>query len=285
MKSTAKIDRLLSEVVTLPSLPDIVARIDQMLGDPNCSLADVGQVISTDPAIAIKTLRLINSAYYGLGHKITAVEHAVTMLGTKVVRNMVLTAALFDGLFKGQAESFMEHSVLCGSAMTAIVKRCPGACAVKSPDEAFIYGLLHDVGKVVLRQFMAEEYTEVEAVALQGGKPWFRVERDILGADHAQVGARLAEQWKLAEALSETIAGHHDLGECDDDYATGAASLCVADYVAIRCGVPNEDKLCFDVDPAMWEATPVSTGDVPAIVDELCRGLPGLEDLLQLTAD
>ena len=101
MSHPRNIDHLLEEIVSLPSLPGIVMRVIDLLDRPGSSLEEVGHLISTDPGLALKTLRLANSAHYGVREKLTSVEHAVVYLGEKVIKNLVFAATVFDTLRKG----------------------------------------------------------------------------------------------------------------------------------------------------------------------------------------
>ena len=96
MKKPCDIDTLLDEVVTLPSLPSSVAHIMRLVSDPQCPLSAVAQAISSDPPLAMKTLRLVNAAYYGLRQQVGTIEHAVVLLGIKVIKNLAFTATVFD---------------------------------------------------------------------------------------------------------------------------------------------------------------------------------------------
>lgn len=278
------IDYLLEEVVTLPSLPATVARITEMVQDPDCSLAAVGKVISADPAIAMKTLRLVNSAYYALQQDVRSVEHAVTLLGIKVVKNMVLSAAVFDSL-KQSVTGLLEHSVACGAAMRALVEKGVQSDRFESADQAFIYGLLHDVGKIIFEQFMPDELAQVDAAVQNGEKASYEAEKEIIGVGHGEMGARLAMKWKLPDELVSAIAGHHDLAQCTEDGTQNlAALLCVADYIVSVSGMPSNPKARVKTSDEAWEASGLTSQDVPSVMCAYFDGLAAAQDLIRLAA-
>ncbi len=260
------IDTLLEEVVTLPSLPDSVAKLAEMLDDPNCDMKSVASVISGDPAIALKTLRLVNSAYYGLGQEVTSVDHATVLLGAKVLKNLAMTATAFECM-KSSAAQFLAHSVACGFAMKSIVLSGSIPGFVGSEDEAFTYGLIHDIGKVILEEYMPDEYAQVTALVEEKHIPWYKAEQEIIGVDHAELGARLAQNWKLTPAVVNAIRGHHELSACDESHRVLAANLSIANQMCSLSG---------------YRAHPMNH---PVVVDETyavaginCDALPGLTE-------
>ena len=152
MAKVTDIDLLLDEVVTLPSLPSTVIQITDLINNPDSTLADIGKAISNDPSISLQSLRLVNSAYYALPNKITSVEHAASMLGMKVIKNIVFTASVFDTL-QCEQESLIRHNVACAIALKRLVESdLVDTKAFPYQDESFIIGLLHDVGKIIFAQ-------------------------------------------------------------------------------------------------------------------------------------
>jgi len=274
------IDELLEEVVTLPSLPDTVAEIMRLVNDPDCALSAVAKAISADPPLALKTLRLVNTAYYGLRQKVTTIEHAVALLGIKVIKNLVFTATVFD-IMKGEVDEFFRHSVGCGVVSQVFATASQADLAIESPEEAFLYGLLHDVGKVVLEEFFPKETAGVAEASAARRIPWYQAEREIIGVDHAELGARLAQNWNLPDSFVGAIGGHHDLDLCrDSQYQSLAALIGAADYVCIQCGLPARESPVPETDDAMWEASGLAKGDLPAVMGAAFEALPSTAELM-----
>lgn len=285
MAEALDLDYLLSEVVTLPSLPTTVANITQLVNDPNSTLAQVGKSISADPAIALKTLRLVNSAYYGLREQVTSVDHAVVLLGMKVVQNLVLTAAVFDTFSTGE-ESLLRHSVATAAAMRVLAETDAASnVQFDDPAEAFTYGLLHDVGKLILQQHLPEQYAAVSKAVADGNTSWAEAEIEVLGFDHGTVGARLAQHWKLAPELCDAIAGHHNLGQCEDEGNRGmAALLAIADYISYEAGFAATNSVPVKLDDSVWAEAGVTSDSLLDVMAEFFDALPDIEDLVQLAA-
>ncbi len=276
------IDHFLDEVVTLPSLPETVVRVSQMVENPECRLKDVAGAISADPALAIKTLRLVNSAYYGLGQQVTTLEHAVVLLGIKVIKNLALTATVFE-TFKSGTGALLRHSIACGTAMRALAGNglVPSAKRV-TPDEAFVHGLLHDIGKVVIEEFLPEEAAKIPGLMQTRRITWCQAEQMLLGVDHAQVGARLAAKWKLAPLLVQAIGGHHDLSRCSDDSGRLlAATVAVADYLCAACGLHAASGACHPQED-IWDVSGIRPEMVPSIVQGFLDSYPMVDELVNL---
>ncbi|MCF6283945.1 MAG: HDOD domain-containing protein [Candidatus Hydrogenedentes bacterium] len=275
------IDTLLDEVVTLPSLPDSVTKLTEMLDDPSCDMKDVAAVISSDPAIALKTLRLVNSAYYGLGQEVTSVDHATVLLGAKVLKNLAMTATAFDCM-KASAADFLTHSVACGLAMKSLVLSGCIKGFVGSEDEAFTYGLIHDIGKIILEEYLPDECAEVGALVEDEGIPWYKAEQQVIGVDHAELGARLAQKWKLTSAVVNAIRGHHDLSMCAEEHRTLAASLSIANQLCGLSGYAAHPKNLLDIDPEMYVAADIKPDALPGVTNLYFDMRSSLDELLTL---
>jgi putative nucleotidyltransferase with HDIG domain len=280
---TFDIDSLLEEVVTLPSMPTSVARITELLDQPGCAMSEVAKVISSDPSIALKTLRLVNSAYYGLNHNIASVEHAVVLLGAKVIKNLTLTATVFDAM-QGRADQFLRHSVGCGVAMRTLARHVPRAQEAGSPDEAFVFGLLHDIGKVILEEYLPGKYEETASAAHTRTEPWYRVEQEIVGVDHAELGGQLARHWKLDAQVAEAIAGHHELERCAEEYRVFAASLCLADYISSLSGLPCQQDMHFLIPEAVWEYTGLTSKTLPPVLQAWFHSYHETQELIDMVS-
>lgn len=277
------IDHLIEDIVTLPSLPSAVAELNETLSEPDCSLSDIGEVVSSDPAIAMKALRLVNSAYYGLGNEIGSVEQAVNLLGPKVIKNLVLTASVFESLGRA-AEGLLRHSVTTGLAMSAIIEHGGSAAGIDA-DEGFIFGLLHDVGIIIFHEFLPKEHERAVQMARAGEKPLHLAEIETIGVSHADAGARLASTWKLSDRLANAIAGHHDLGGCPvTEHRPLAAMLHVAEYLSAQAGFEPLPKIVTDTDPEIWAEAGINSRDIPTLLATFFESIDDTEELVALAA-
>jgi len=247
------IESLLAETVTLPSLPASVQNILSLIENPNTKLADLSHAISLDPSISFKLLRLVNSAYYGLGQKVTSIEHAIVLLGTKVIRNLVVTATVFSQMGK-MAKSMVIHSVAAGVAMDAVVSVGPLKEVFAKGDTGFVFGLLHDIGKMFLMEFLPKHWAGVCYCAKEGGYgSWIAIEQQIIGVDHAQIGGKISEEWKLSEDLCMAVLYHHEPWKVDDGrQRLICASLCAADYIVRASGLFAYEHELHPLQEEVW---------------------------------
>lgn len=277
------VDALVEDVITLPSMPQALRHILDLLEDPDCRLPEVAKAIAADPGITLKALRLVNSAYYGLGQEVKTVEHAVVLLGVKVIKNLVLTATVFQAM-EGAADRFIRHSVGCGVAMRVLAREPFCAGCFESPDEAFVYGLLHDIGKVILDEFLPEQTARVASLVRETGMAWHAAEDEVIGANHAEVGGRLAEKWKLSPVMAGAIGAHHAFSLALPEHQRQAAILSVANFLCGAAGMGSYARPVLEMDASVWECAGLGTEGVPVVVDRFVASLPTIDELILLAA-
>jgi putative nucleotidyltransferase with HDIG domain len=207
---------ILKRVREIPSLPEVVNKIIQLLGQPHTSAAEISKLISYDPGLTSRVLRMVNSASYGIQRQITSIQHAIMILGFNTVRGLVLSASIFK-LFAGGKKSglfdpmaYWRHSMLTAMLGRLVCK----AYALPEGDEAFSAGMLHDIGKLVLHEHFTADYNLVQRLALEHhclphGERFLLLERQGVGTNHSDIGAQLAVKWKLPATLTEVIQHHH----------------------------------------------------------------------------
>ncbi len=255
------------------------------MSDTEVSLVEVGKLVSRDPSLALITLRIVNSAFHRLCETVTSVEHAVTLLDIKVVRNLVLTAAVFDQFQKGE-EVLLRHSLACGIAMRTLGKS--GALAkvnIKQQDELFIYGLLRDVGKIIVQEFMPTEYDQVRELCTRDKISSSIAEREVIGVDHAALGSRLAVKRKLSDGLANAIEDHHDFSQCSDrEYRGQAALLCVADYMCHAAGIAHPEEAAPVVPEETWKLTGLTNAEIVPVLEKMFSAVGDIDELVELAS-
>ena len=207
-----KFEKRLAGVDDLPTLPNVANNIIQITQNPKSSALEVGKAISQDQALVSRILRMANSTFYGFPSKITTIAHAVVILGFVNIRNLVLTASVFD-MFASKGENgyfdreeFWKHSLACGITSKLIAKRL----GVKNLEEVFLWGLLHDLGKLVLYTYFSEEFAEVVRLVRKKEILIKDAEQEVLGLDHTEVGGIVADKWNLPPELIKAIRFHHN---------------------------------------------------------------------------
>ena len=210
-EGAARLDALVRQVRDLPALPDAALRVMKLSEDPRAGAADIARALSTDQALTARILKLANSAFYGASRRVSTVTEAVVMLGMRTVRNMTVAIGCQPFLEKPldgyalPAGDLWKHSLCCGFAAQALAKRS----GYRAAEEAFVAGLLHDIGKVVLNLYLTKLFATVVGRAETQHMAFMDAERSVLGFDHAQAGARVLEKWNLPPVLVSAVRGHH----------------------------------------------------------------------------
>jgi HD-like signal output (HDOD) protein len=204
--------QLVTRCVVLPSVPELYSKMIEALQDPEADIETIGGIIAKDGGMTAKILKLVNSAFFGLGHKISDPNEAVAYLGTDTIKSLALCANAFSEFENAQlpgfsVESLWEHCLIAARAakMVALHENADRKLA----DEAYAAGLLHDLGKLVFAANLTEEYRQILNLAREKKIPLIAAEREVFGADHADIGGYLLGLWGLPVPVVEAIALHH----------------------------------------------------------------------------
>ena len=196
----------------LPAMPEVASKVLELSADPNTSALQLQQVISDDQAMTGRILKIANSAMYSCSRKIKTLTEAIVMLGFNSIRSLVVTSAARNLYNTNRTKTGLkerllwEHSI--GTAFAARIlasQRTPNLA-----EEAFLAGLMHDIGKLVLNIRVPEKFDEIVQIVYNENLPFHLTEQEILGFDHAQVGAMLVNKWKLSDGLEFVILNHHN---------------------------------------------------------------------------
>jgi putative nucleotidyltransferase with HDIG domain len=202
----------LSRMENVPSLPTNYQAIIAELNNAEPSVGKVGEIVAQDMAMTAKILQLVNSSFFGLGRRVTSAKDAAALLGLTTIRGLVLSAGIFSYLDRGGCGDFSVDALLEHSLAVASTAKAIAASMTKERDlidDAFVAGLLHDIGKLVLAANFKNEYGRVVHEACASGLPATTIEAERFGASHADVGAFLMDLWGLPSPLVEAIAFHH----------------------------------------------------------------------------
>lgn len=250
------IAELVRGVGGLVTLPDVFVRINQLVEDPNSSIADIARVAGQDPSFTVRLLRVANSSFYGFSSTIDTVQKAVAIIGTTQIRSLALATSVaksFDGLSNTlvSMEHFWRHSLYCALAARILAKKTAGC----DPDAVFTAALLHDIGELVIFNRLPQQAEEALVLVLDSADelPVYLAERQVMGCDHAQVGGELARQWHLPPMLEECIEYHHNL-QSGLRFPREVALVHIANILALMAEVQTLDpRDVSPVDPRAWE--------------------------------
>ncbi|HSQ41542.1 MAG TPA: HDOD domain-containing protein [Fibrobacteraceae bacterium] len=229
----AHLRRISQSLLNLPTLPTFAAKLLDLVDNPRTNAAHLSQFVAQDQVITARLLKMCNSSYYGLGREISSVHQAVVILGFDMVREVSLGVSVINAFRSAKSldgfdlSGFWDHSFAVGSAARRIAK----GWLPHMSSEAFTAGLLHDIGKVLLIQYLPEDFAEILATAQRTSRNLNDVEREFLDTDHGQIGGWLAERWKLPKALADAMAYHHHLEDCPTEHRDLAAVVQLSDLL------------------------------------------------------
>ena len=250
--------QIINGIRNLPTPPIVFQQIQKVINDPETSVSDIATILSEDPAMSVKVLKLTNSAFYGLSREIDSVKHAVMIIGLEAVKNLVLSASVLsmfkaDNTNKEYHESFWRHSLATAFAARIIATNLKHGKQF-NPDPGFSCGLIHDIGKMIFCCFMPREHKAIlDYHSTHPDIHELEAEVAVLGFTHAQMGRQLAITWKLPPRMAETIGYHHNpaLNNGSDDFSF---LINLADFVALTAfPVENLESRTRDLNPATRE--------------------------------
>ena len=236
-----QVKRIISVTGNLPPVPQIAARMMELVANEDTSVRDIQKVISADQALTARVLKMANSVFYSFDQKIASLSHAIVILGFRAVQSMALAASSRSLFVKKGAQFglkeklFWEHSISVGMGCRQIARMV----RFDNEETAFTAGLLHDIGKAVLNQVIPRKYGKISESVYNEGKSASAVERETLGFDHSQIGALIAEKWNIAWEMVEAIAYHHT-PESERPGSALSAILAVSNLITKRLGIGLE---------------------------------------------
>jgi len=209
----AQLSSRISSAMELPTLPPIVERLSAAIDSPDAGAADVGEMIGADPTLTTKVLSVANSASYGLAERCRSARQACTVLGLRAVRNIVVHAALLEHYEHLKTAGYDVSAIwrdgpLVG-ATAAQIARCMPASISPRVDDAYLAGLVHDIGQLILLENVGDLYVTIQAAAACALEHLEAYEARELGCTHSEVGARAVESWSYGEHVRDAVARHH----------------------------------------------------------------------------
>jgi putative nucleotidyltransferase with HDIG domain len=254
------------KVTNIATLPQVTAKIIATVEDPRSTAAQLHQIVSHDPALVTRILKVVNSAFYGLPGQIGSIERAIVLLGLNAVKNIAVAASIGQ-LFRGGklCEAFSARDLWTHCIAVAVIAR-DLAKQMKLPiaDEAFLAGMIHDVGILIQLQTSPEKLREVCDTAQTSPSTFCELETQIIGLDHQQLGAALADQWKFPHSCQLVAGYHHNPQQLNQQSRTLVSLVHVADIIACK------SKHGFNLTAFHEEYTPADLG--PLGLDDAAIG-------------
>ena len=278
----------IGEISHIATLPEITLKIIELVEDPSSTAQDLHNLISVDPALCSRVLKVVNSSFYGLPGQIASINRAIVMLGLNAVKNIAIAASLAK-LFRGgqltpyfAARDLWDHSI----ASAAATKMLADKLGFGLTDEAFLAGLIHDIGFMVEIQYDRNKMIDVldRVQPDSDGNPtgdMLEAETEIFGVTHQDFGFALCERWKFPKTLASVTRYHHNPSAAPSEHRTICELVYVADRIAAEHGqgfpldLPN-----LNYDPAILEKLGITKDKLEQIREEFPAVLESVTDLI-----
>ncbi|MBT3350906.1 MAG: HDOD domain-containing protein [Nitrospinaceae bacterium] len=276
----ADINLLVKNRDDMPSLPTIFYQINETVNDQRSSMRDIAQIISADQSLSARLLRLVNSAFFGFPSKIDTISHAVTIIGTKQLRDLALATTVIQ-MFKGipsdliRVKPFWQHAigVGIGSRLLASYHKMPNI------EQFFVSGLLHDIGRLILYGHSPDEAKQALTLAQEQEELLHISERKVMGFDHADMGGLLLKEWRLSSSHEEAVRFHHRPSR-SKRFPMECSITHIADLIAnaMELGTSGE-RFVPSLDRQAWDEIALSTSILNPMTQQMDQQYRDIVDL------
>lgn len=224
----------LAKIGDIATLPEVTAKIIAAVDDPKSTARDLHNIIKNDPALATKILKVVNSAFYGLPGQVAEIDRAIVLLGLSAVKNIAISASI-SRLFTAEkiSDKFSARDIWRHSVGVAVATRqfCSLIGKKAFAEEAFLAGLIHDLGLLVERQAYPDQLGEIIKTASKSDRPFCDIENELIGVDHQALGAALAAKWKFPRGLQTVLGYHHKVDNLSQEHRLLPVVVYVADVL------------------------------------------------------
>jgi HD-like signal output (HDOD) protein len=282
--SSQVVKTALSKIGDIATLPEVTAKIISIVDDPKSTAHDLHNIIKNDPALATKILKVVNSAFYGLPGQVSDLDRAIILLGLSAVKNIAISASI-SRLFTAEkiSDKFSARDIWKHSVAVAVGTR-EFCCLIGKKafaEEAFLAGLIHDLGLLIERQAYPEQLTAVIKEAYKQEKRFCDIEIELVGADHQDLGTALAAKWKFPRLLQTVIGYHHKVERLNDDTRLLPVLVNIADVLC------THEKIGFhltaegqDVTDVLLESVGLNETDFNNVKENLPEKIEAAEQML-----
>jgi len=261
----------------LPPISKVVSEALEIMSDPDSSVDDIAKAIETDQSMVSNVIRLVNSSYYGLPNKISSVQQACVLLGSRILREIIIMAGvskLMEKNLKGYgfaSGELWKHSI--ASALGS--KIIAGKEDHDRKNDAYIAGLIHDLGKIILNSYILERMDEFEAFMNNEKQDYLEAEKSIFGFDHAEIAYEICMKWKFPENIAFAIQHHHHPSLSQGDKLSYVIHM--ADFLAKSCGFGQSRDTTDELEKGTMEFLSLEKEDISNIMSELSEAMGQFE--------
>ncbi len=283
---SARLKANIESITDLPTLPNVVAKITSRIANPATNAADIGRLIEQDQSLTGKILRLVNSAYYGFPKQIKSIQHAVVILGFNKVKTIIITASVF-GAFGDRKGSGLDLRRFWQHALATAIAAKVSADHLGVPhaaEDAFVGGLLHDVGKVIMDIYQPNIYGPIVKYANTKGILLKTAEEEVMGLNHALVGEWIMDKWRLPATIVRMVGDHHQPAESSERREL-IYCIHLGDILARAIGVGSGgDNRIPAITPELIEAADIGPEFFDEVVGKCVEEIGKAEDFFNLIA-
>ena len=274
-------EMIVEKISSFPTLPTTAQRLLMVAGNPESDINDITKVIEYDPALTANVLRAANSAFIGLSTNVTSLTEAMLRLGTKFIYQVAVSSLVYSNVkqpalgYDLSPEDLWRHSAAVGIMSDAIAR----LLGIKDAGSIYTGGLLHDMGKIAMAEFVSESFGDIQARVDDEGMTFEEAEKEVLGVDHAEIGAMIAESWNLPQAIVDAIRWHHNpTGAPETSPAVDV--IHVADAVCLMQGLGlGRDGLHYRTDDAAVARLNLTSKILEKAICELLDTLNTIEEV------
>ncbi|MCP4703642.1 MAG: HDOD domain-containing protein [candidate division Zixibacteria bacterium] len=252
-------DKIIEKISSFPTLPTMASKLMGLINNAEVSASEIGRVVQYDPALTANLLKAANSAYLGQSCSVDSLSEAFFRLGTKWVYQMSVSSLIYSNLNKPvsgyelSGEDLWKHSVAVGQMSDILCQ----TLKIKDTGVVFTAGLLHDIGKMILGEFVSESFDDIQEIVINEKIPFEEAEKRVIGLDHAEVGGMTAEKWNFPQTIVDTIRWHHQPENAEMpsetiDIVHVADATCMiqgfgigSDDIQYRLNNDSVDRLCI----------------------------------------
>jgi len=273
---------IIAKVESFPSLPCATTKLLSLLDDPNAAVAEIEETLRMDPGLTANVLKLSNSAYFGFASEIGSVHKAIVLLGAKRLMQLVMTSCVNSVMTKSvpgydlSPGEMWRHSIAVSVAAEGLIEELNAPEA----DEIFTAALLHDVGKLVLGEFVKDDIKKIEKIVSKDVS--FEVAEQIaLGTNHAEIGAKILESWGLPAEIVSAVRWHHD-PDAADETSTLIDIVHVANVLCLMIGIGvGREGLQYKPSPVVTERLGIKSAHLEKVASHTLDWVSELEDVFK----
>ncbi len=273
--------KIMDKVESFPSIPGSAVQLMALLDDPDSTAAQIEEVLKYDAGLTANILRLSNSAYFGMMSKIGSVKQAVVTLGLKRIKQLVLTScigAVLDQQVAGYdlpPGELWRHSIAVSVAAEALIAELE----IQGGDDIFTASLLHDVGKLVMGEFVRSDMENIRDAA-SNGVPFEAAEDMVLGMNHADVGAAILKSWLFPDRIIDAVRWHHNPEKAQEQNVT-TDIVHVADILSLMVGIGlGSEGLHYELLPSVTDRLGLGTAHLESVASRTLQSVNELSELL-----